>query len=66
MEVIASTQDPTGTQRWVAQATGVPRNRVVAKSKRMGGGFGGKESRTAMVSEPLPLRRPSVASAPLT
>ncbi|BGP22254.1 xanthine dehydrogenase/oxidase [Rhodotorula toruloides] len=50
MEIIASTQDPTGTQRWVAQATGVPRNRIVAKSKRMGGGFGGKESRTAMLS----------------
>jgi xanthine dehydrogenase/oxidase len=26
--------------------TGVPRNRIVAKSKRIGGGFGGKETRS--------------------
>ncbi|GAA5990705.1 hypothetical protein JCM10908_003197 [Rhodotorula pacifica] len=50
MECFSSTQDPSGTQRWVAQATGVPRNRIVAKSKRLGGGFGGKESRTAMIA----------------
>ena len=53
MECFSSTQDPSGTQRWVAQATGVPRNRIVAKSKRLGGGFGGKESRTAMVRRSL-------------
>ncbi|GAA5829050.1 hypothetical protein JCM11251_004108 [Rhodosporidiobolus azoricus] len=50
MEVFASTQALTDTQRWVAQATGVPRNRIVARSKRLGGGFGGKETRTAMLS----------------
>ncbi|GAA6006159.1 hypothetical protein JCM10207_000545 [Rhodosporidiobolus poonsookiae] len=50
MEVFASTQALTDTQRWVAQVTGVPRNRIVAKSKRLGGGFGGKETRTAMLS----------------
>lgn len=61
MECFSSTQDPSGTQRWVAQATGVPRNRIVAKSKRLGGGFGGKESRTAMVG-PTPFFRDFVAS----
>jgi hypothetical protein len=61
MECFSSTQDPSGTQRWVAQATGVPRNRIVAKSKRLGGGFGGKESRTAMVG-PIPFFDDFVAS----
>ncbi|BGP19006.1 hypothetical protein JCM10213v2_007086 [Rhodosporidiobolus nylandii] len=50
MELFASTQALTDTQRWVAQVTGVPRNRIVARSKRLGGGFGGKETRTAMLS----------------
>ncbi|KAF7354804.1 Xanthine dehydrogenase/oxidase [Mycena sanguinolenta] len=50
MDVYSSTQDPTGTQRWVSVATGVPRNRIVAKAKRLGGGFGGKESRAHHVA----------------
>lgn len=44
VDVYASTQALTDTQRWVAQVTGVPRNRVVAHSKRLGGGFGGKSA----------------------
>jgi xanthine dehydrogenase/oxidase len=31
------------------KVTGVPRNRIVARGKRMGGGFGGKESRSSHV-----------------
>ncbi|KAK4050059.1 hypothetical protein OIO90_005249 [Microbotryomycetes sp. JL221] len=50
IEVFSSTQALTETQRWIAQVTGVPRNRIVAKAKRIGGGYGGKESRTALVS----------------
>lgn len=50
VEIFSSTQALTETQRWVAQVMGVPRNRVVAKTKRLGGGFGGKETRTAMLS----------------
>lgn len=34
----------------MAQALGVPANRVVAKVKRLGGGFGGKETRSVQVS----------------
>lgn len=45
MEVIASTQNPTKTQMIIAKALGVPANRIVCKVKRMGGGFGGKETR---------------------
>lgn len=48
-EIYASTQDLAGMQRWCAQVTGSPRNRIVAKSKRLGGGFGGKESRPAQL-----------------
>ncbi|KAF8064111.1 xanthine dehydrogenase [Lyophyllum atratum] len=47
MEVFASTQALTDSQRWVAQVTGVPRNRILARSKRLGGGFGGKETRAS-------------------
>ncbi|GAA6041300.1 hypothetical protein JCM8097_001327 [Rhodosporidiobolus ruineniae] len=50
MEVFSSTQAATETQHYVAQVTGVPRNRINARSKRLGGGFGGKESRTTMLS----------------
>ena len=46
MIIYSSTQNPTETQRLVAHALDVPMNRVVAKVKRLGGGFGGKESRS--------------------
>lgn len=57
MEVYASTQALTDAQRWVSQVTGVPRNRVVARSKRLGGGFGGKETRSSHVRSPPRLWR---------
>uniref|UniRef100_A0AAX7VVT5 Xanthine dehydrogenase n=1 Tax=Astatotilapia calliptera TaxID=8154 RepID=A0AAX7VVT5_ASTCA len=50
MELFVSTQAPTHTQSLVAMALGVPANRVVVRVKRMGGGFGGKESRTTLLS----------------
>lgn len=34
----------------VAKVLGVPNNRVVVRVKRMGGGFGGKESRSTILS----------------
>ncbi|XP_015749136.1 PREDICTED: xanthine dehydrogenase/oxidase-like [Acropora digitifera] len=45
MELFVSTQNPTLTQLLVARALGVPRNRIVVRTKRMGGAFGGKETR---------------------
>ncbi|XP_033625802.1 xanthine dehydrogenase/oxidase-like [Asterias rubens] len=48
VEVISSTQSPTKTQTTVAKALGVPSNKVVSKVKRLGGGFGGKESRNCI------------------
>ncbi|KAJ2836866.1 hypothetical protein FBU31_001266 [Coemansia sp. 'formosensis'] len=50
MEVFATTQNPTGTQMTVAEVLGVPASRVVCRVKRMGGGFGGKESRATLVT----------------
>eukprot|EP00066_Takifugu_rubripes_P003798 XP_003966667.1 PREDICTED: xanthine dehydrogenase/oxidase [Takifugu rubripes] len=50
MELFVSTQNAYETQCLVAKVLGVPSNRVVVRVKRMGGGFGGKESRTTVLS----------------
>ena len=50
MEVWASTQNPTETQAYAAQVIGVAANKIVAKVKRLGGGFGGKETRSIQLS----------------
>lgn len=46
VEVWSSTQNTMETQEFVSAVLGVPSNRVNARVKRMGGGFGGKESRS--------------------
>ncbi len=50
MEVFASTQNPSHTQHAVADVLGFPSNRVIAKTRRLGGGFGGKETRSIFIS----------------
>ncbi|CAI5770855.1 dehydrogenase oxidase [Podarcis lilfordi] len=50
MELFVSTQNLTKTQEFVANALGVPSNRIVVRVKRMGGGFGGKETRNTILS----------------
>nr|XP_056708333.1 xanthine dehydrogenase/oxidase [Euleptes europaea] len=50
MELFVSTQNPAVTQAFTAKAVGVPSNRIVVRVKRMGGGFGGKETRSTIVS----------------
>lgn len=47
MEIHSSSQHPTETQHVVAHSLGLPSNDVVCIVKRMGGGFGGKESQAA-------------------
>jgi len=47
LEVHSSSQHPTETQHVVAHALGLPAKDVVCQVKRMGGGFGGKESQAA-------------------
>lgn len=47
IEIHSSSQHPTETQHVVAHALGIPDKDVVCIVKRMGGGFGGKESQAA-------------------
>lgn len=44
MHVVSSTQHPTEIQHKVADALGLPMHSVRVETRRMGGGFGGKES----------------------
>ncbi|KAJ3111857.1 hypothetical protein HDU96_005283 [Phlyctochytrium bullatum] len=50
IEIFASTQHPTETQHMVAHVLGIPSNRVLVRVKRMGGGFGGKETRSVFLT----------------
>lgn len=47
MLVYCSTQNPSEVQKLVAEVLGVPMNRVTVDMRRMGGGFGGKETQAA-------------------
>jgi xanthine dehydrogenase large subunit len=47
MLVYSSTQNPTEVQKLVAEVLGVPMNKIVIDMRRMGGGFGGKETQAA-------------------
>ncbi|XP_014636522.1 PREDICTED: xanthine dehydrogenase/oxidase [Ceratotherium simum simum] len=55
MELFASTQNPMKTQSFVANMLGVPANRILVRVKRLGGGFGGKETRSTVVSTAVAL-----------
>ncbi|MEY4631504.1 MAG: hypothetical protein RIQ81_1624 [Pseudomonadota bacterium] len=50
VEVHSSTQHTTETQHVVAEACGLPLKDVVCIAKRLGGGFGGKESQAAPIA----------------
>lgn len=50
LTVYASTQATTKTQNFCASATNTPASKVVVRMKRMGGGFGGKETRSVFAS----------------
>lgn len=50
IEVHSSSQHPSETQRVIAEGLGIPLNQVVCVVKRMGGGFGGKESQAAPIA----------------
>ncbi|KAK7065268.1 hypothetical protein SK128_021571 [Halocaridina rubra] len=53
MEIFSSTQNPTDMQEKVAHVLGVLKNRVICRVKRLGGGFGGKETKPPFVAMPL-------------
>ncbi|WP_312521032.1 xanthine dehydrogenase molybdopterin binding subunit [Stutzerimonas nitrititolerans] len=48
MIVYTSTQNPTEVQKLVAEVLGVSMNKIVIDMRRMGGGFGGKETQASM------------------
>lgn len=50
MEVFASTQNANETQVLVSRVCNVQANKVVVRVKRLGGGFGGKETRSIVLS----------------
>ncbi|OTA08800.1 xanthine dehydrogenase [Trichoderma parareesei] len=55
MEIFASTQNPTETQTFAARICDVPANKVVVRVKRLGGGFGGKETRSIVLTASVAL-----------
>ncbi|XP_011310367.1 xanthine dehydrogenase [Fopius arisanus] len=55
LELYCSTQHPSEIQKLVAHTLGIAINRVNVRVKRMGGGFGGKESRGMLVALPAAL-----------
>ncbi|KAK1761224.1 molybdopterin binding aldehyde oxidase/xanthine dehydrogenase [Echria macrotheca] len=55
MEIFSSTQNPNEAQVYASQVLGVQANKVVVRVKRMGGGFGGKETRSVQLSSILAL-----------
>ncbi|XP_013399614.1 xanthine dehydrogenase/oxidase-like [Lingula anatina] len=53
MEVFCATQAPHFAQAVAAEALGVPANRINIRVKRIGGGFGGKQTRAFVVMLPV-------------
>ena len=50
MLVHSSTQHPSEVQQIIAHALGVPANLITVQCRRMGGGFGGKETQPALIA----------------
>ncbi|MEW6510099.1 MAG: xanthine dehydrogenase molybdopterin binding subunit [Bacteroidota bacterium] len=50
MHVYSSTQNPSETQSLVAGVLGMPKNEVIVEVRRIGGGFGGKETQANHVA----------------
>lgn len=53
LEVFCSTQHPSEIQKLIAHVLNIHINRVNVRVKRIGGGFGGKESRAALLAVPV-------------
>ena len=50
MKVYSSTQHPTEVQHLVARSLALPDHAVICETRRMGGGFGGKESQASLIA----------------
>ncbi|KAF8370363.1 xdh-1 [Pristionchus pacificus] len=63
LEIVASTQCVADVQTEVGKCLGIPRNKIRVSVRRIGGGFGGKESTAPLCAVPaaiaaIKLRRP--------
>jgi len=47
MTVFSSTQSPTSVQKTVAKVLGIPMHKIEVDTRRLGGGFGGKEDQAS-------------------
>ncbi|XP_060840095.1 xanthine dehydrogenase isoform X2 [Rhopalosiphum padi] len=52
IEIISSTQSPNELQESISHCLDIPVNRIVCKTKRLGGGFGGKETKAFTIAAP--------------
>ncbi|CAI5737461.1 unnamed protein product [Hyaloperonospora brassicae] len=50
MEIVSSTQAASHVQEIAASVLGINSNRITSTTKRLGGGFGGKETRSSFVT----------------
>ncbi|KAF5201436.1 Xanthine dehydrogenase, partial [Thalictrum thalictroides] len=50
VHMISSTQAPQKHQKYASHVLGLPMSKIVCKTKRIGGGFGGKETRSAGIA----------------
>ncbi|MGB0571949.1 MAG: xanthine dehydrogenase molybdopterin binding subunit [Alphaproteobacteria bacterium] len=50
LDIYSSTQHPSEVQHGIAHTLGVPTNAVTVEVRRMGGGFGGKESQPTIIA----------------
>ncbi|XP_055386170.1 xanthine dehydrogenase [Condylostylus longicornis] len=55
LEVFASTQHPSEVQHLISRMLGIPSAKISCRVKRLGGGFGGKETRGVLVALPVAL-----------
>lgn len=55
VDILIACQGPDIVQRHVALALGIPEHRVRVRTRRMGGAFGGKESKTLLIAIPAAL-----------
>ncbi|GAB0094386.1 Xanthine dehydrogenase [Sergentomyia squamirostris] len=55
LDIFCTTQSLNQIQTYVSHVLGMPRNKIVCRVKRIGGGFGGKETRNGLVTIPVAL-----------
>ncbi|XP_048480655.1 xanthine dehydrogenase [Plutella xylostella] len=53
IEIYSSTQAPGEVAELISHALRIPHHKVVCKVKRIGGGFGGKETRASLLAVPV-------------